>query len=297
MSAPEDEQASEETRPRKRLLTARRGVLAVAVIAGVALIARRWPRPENSRAGRALAKAAPSLPDDLIIDDAGMVDQTIDGDTVELSDGRQVRLVGTQAPKLALGRENFTDWPLSPQSKEKLDDLVGGRRVDLAFGGVRRDRHGRTLAHLVRDDGLWVQGAMLAAGMSRVYTFADNRAGVASMLEFERAARADQLGIWRHPFYAIRSPREAAGLVGGFELVEGEVLNAADARSGTYLNFGRDWSTDFTVFVQRQDRRIFDEDGFDLLALEGRRVRVRGWLVERDGPMIEVSHPEQIEIV
>lgn len=284
-------------KPPRRLLTARRGVLVIAVAVAAALMVRRWPRPERSPVGRALAQSQPRLPDDLIIADSGTVDEIIDGDTVVLADGRQVRLVGTQAPKLALGRKNFTDWPLSPQSKNTLDDLVSGETVDLAFGGVREDRHGRTLAHLARKDGLWVQGAMLAAGMSRVYSFADNRAAVGAMLELERDARAEMRGIWSHDYYAVRTVQQAAHQIGQFELVEGEVLNAADARSGSYLNFGRDWSTDFTVFVRREDRRIFDEDGFDLLALEGRQVRVRGWLVDHDGPMIEVSHPEQIEVL
>jgi len=292
MTSPDDDGASP-----KRLLTARRGVLAVAVAVVAALMVRRWPRPENSAAGRALSASQPALPDDLQIADSGTVDEIVDGDTVVLRDGRQVRLVGTQAPKLALGRKNFIDWPLSPQSKDALGALVASETVDLAFGGLREDRHGRTLAHLVRKDGLWVQGAMLAAGMCRVYSFADNRAAVAPMLDLERAARGEQLGIWDHPYYAIRDPREAEAQIGQFELVQGDVLHAADARSGTYLNFGRDWSTDFTVFVRREDRRIFDEDGFDLLALEGRQIRVRGWLVDRDGPMIEISHPEQIEVL
>ena len=37
--------------------------------------------------------------------------EVIDGDTVVLEDGRQVRLVGIQAPKLALGRPGFRAWP------------------------------------------------------------------------------------------------------------------------------------------------------------------------------------------
>jgi micrococcal nuclease len=35
----------------------------------------------------------------------------------------------------------------------------------------------------------------------------------------------------------------------------------------------------------------------DFRALEGRRVRVRGWIERRAGPAIEVRHPSQIEIV
>ncbi|MEM1400827.1 MAG: thermonuclease family protein [Pseudomonadota bacterium] len=281
----------------------RRGVVIAALVAAGVAVGSRWFRP-----GETLSAASPSasdlpddlpddLPGDLVVDDDGRVVGIIDGDTVELADGRQVRLVGTQAPKLALGRKNFTDWPLADESRDVLGSLVDGRSVALAFGGLREDRHGRTLAHLVDPDGRWIQGAMLAAGMSRVYTFADNRAAIGAMLGAERVARADRLGIWDHPYYAVRNSGDLDGLTGRFELVEGRVLHAADARSGTYLNFGRDWSSDFTVFVRDEDRRTFDTGTIDLLSLEDRQIRVRGWLVDWDGPMIEVSHPEQIEVL
>ena len=31
--------------------------------------------------------------------------------------------------------------------------------------------------------------------------------------------------------------------------------------------------------------------------LEGKRIRVRGWLRSWNGPQIEASHPEQIELL
>src|SRR5450432_3427079 len=68
------------------------------------------------------------------------VGEVIDGDTVRLSDGRQVRLVGTQAPKLALGRKHFIDWPYGSESKA-LETLVQGKAVGLGYGGLKIDRN------------------------------------------------------------------------------------------------------------------------------------------------------------
>ena len=42
---------------------------------------------------------------------------------------------------------------------------------------------------------------------------------------------------------------------------------------------------------------MFERAGLDPLRLEGALVRVRGWVDERDGPRIEVTHPEQIEVL
>lgn len=222
--------------------------------------------------------------------------EVVDGDTVKLADGRQVRLVGTQAPKLALGRPNFTPWPLGEESKRALEGLVQSRAVTLHYGGARQDRHRRALAHLVREDGLWIQGRMLKEGWARVYTFADNRAAAPALLALEGEARAAKRGIWAHPFYALRAPEEAAKLVGTFQIVEGEVTAVATTGGRTYLNFGADWKSDFTIALDPEARRLFAKLFGDPRRLEGQTVRARGWLVARNGPMIELTHPEPLEI-
>lgn len=223
--------------------------------------------------------------------------EVVDGDTVLLDDGWQVRLVGIQAPKLPLGRNNLRKWPLAEEARSALAALVLDRRVTLAYGGQRVDRHGRRLAHLFLDDGSWVQGELLSRGMARVYTFPDNRAIVAEMLAAEGQARRDRAGIWGNGWYAIRAPGDTPRDIGSFQLVEGRVVGAADVRGTVYLNFGADWRSDFTVKVTKRNAKRFDAGGLDLLALEGRVIRVRGWLDDYNGPMIEATHPEQIEVL
>lgn len=238
---------------------------------------------------------------------AARVVEVVDGDTVVLDDGSEVRLVGLQAPKLPLGRPDFEPWPLATEAKVALEAIVLGETVRLSFGGLRMDRHGRHLAHLHlagngAGDGAgggrqWVQGAMLRQGWARVYSFADNRALVPEMLALEAAARADRRGIWADPFYAIRRVEETPRHLDTYQLVEARVLEANAVRGRIYLNFGMDWRSDFTIAIDRKDRRLFEADGFDPLALEGRLIRARGWIAQRNGPMLKVTHPEQIEVL
>ena len=223
--------------------------------------------------------------------------EIVDGDTLVLEGGARVRLVGIQAPKLPLGRPDFTEWPLAKESKAALDELTRGRRVRLSFGGRRVDRYGRWLAHLHDKDGRWIQGEMLRRGMARVYSFADNRALVAEMMALERDARRARRGIWSHDYYRVRRVGETYRLINSFQLVEGRVLKTAVVRGRGYLNFGRDWRTDFTISVGPKARRVFRAVGRNIRRLAGRRVRVRGWLKWRNGPMIVVTHPEQIEVL
>jgi hypothetical protein len=51
------------------------------------------------------------------------------------------------------------------------------------------------------------------------------------------------------------------------------------------------------VVIERPGLRIFETAGIDPLSLDNMVIRVRGWIESADGPRIEVTHPEQIEVL
>jgi len=230
--------------------------------------------------------------------------EIIDGDTIVLDDRSEVRMVGIQAPKLPLGRRNFQEWPLAKEAKRAAVQMAAGQDVVLWSGGTAEDRHGRRLAHTYVRNGLgevtWFQGEMLRQGLARVYTFPDNRACVGELLALEAAARAEGLGMWGLETYRINQADEIGRLEdreGSYELVEGRVREVKVIRGRAYLNFGRNYREDFTVTVSPRDMRLFRDAGVDVTAYEGRLVRVRGWLRNFNGPSIDATHPEQIEVL
>lgn len=226
----------------------------------------------------------------------------VDGDTIVLDQpiegAKEVRLVGIQAPKLPLGRRGFKTWPLADIARDALAALLHRQDVTLQFTGPHMDRHRRLLAHVHRTDGLWAQGEMLRSGLARVYTFADHRDLAAEMYALEREARAAGRGIWSHPYYAIRQATAIDRAdIGTFQLVEGTVVDVSRVKKWIYLNFGEDWRSDFTVNVAAKLEPLFRDAGVDLMRLPGRHIRVRGWLDTYNGPTIEATHPEQVEII
>ena len=241
--------------------------------------------------------------DQLRMEPGGIVTAVTDGDTVILDDGRVVRMIGTQAPKLPLDRPDFPTWPLAPEARAALADVALNRQVRLGFGGETVDRYGRVLAHVFVDgpEGeVWAQQAMVIRGLARVYSFPDNRACLDLLFAAEGRARLAGLGIWSDPYYSTRAanaPGDLLARAGQYELVEGRVLLVEQRGGRVYLNFGRFWKEDFTAVIEAPALRLFAEAGIDPLVLENALVRIRGWVDDRDGPRIEVTHPEQIEVL
>ena len=236
------------------------------------------------------------LPPGLTRGETHSVIDVVDADTVRLDNLRQVRLVGLQGPKLPLGRPNYPTWPLAPEARAHLVKLIGDAPLTLHFGGAREDRHGRILAHLTTRDGAWIQGTMLAAGFARVYTFEDNRSLIPEMLALEESARAAKRGIWANAYYRIRTPTDLQGATDSFQIVEGRVLQVGLSRDRAFLNFGPDYKTDFTIAIAKRDFKNFGR-GFDPKRFDGKLVRVRGWVEAVNGPSIDVTHPEQIQVL
>ena len=83
---------------------------------------------------------------------------------------------------------------------------------------------------------------------------------------------------------------------GRFTEVEGKVFSVRESGGTIYMNFGRRWSEALTVTILKRDERIFAGAGLQPSTLENRRLRVRGYVEERNGPRIEAKAPEQIEI-
>lgn len=231
----------------------------------------------------------------------GLATAVPDGDTVLLDTGVHLRLYGIQAPRLSLGRPHVDDWPLAGEARDALSALVLGRRVVMRQGAVRRDRDGRQLGQLHREDadGLWVQGELVRTGWARVYSFPDNRACIAELLLLEARARALRLGIWADPYYALRQAdrtAELGSLAGRYELVEGRVVEALSQRGRMVLRFGRH-EGDLVAVITARAEHEFAAMGRDPLILGGALIRVRGWVEVSGGLRLTVTHPEQVEVV
>jgi endonuclease YncB( thermonuclease family) len=225
----------------------------------------------------------------------GKVIRVIDGRSVVLEDGREIRISGIETPPALTPGE----LPTAP-AKAALEAMLLGQLVELRGLQDVTDRYGRTVAFLVRREGaIDVAGDLLARGHARVAPQIGDAACAAELLSRERVARTSKLGLWSEPYYDVIEARNAPQLLaarGRFSLVEGKVLSVRESGGTIYLNFGRRWSEALTVTISKRHERIFSGAGLSPKRLESRTVRIRGWIEERNGPRIEASRPEQIEV-
>jgi endonuclease YncB( thermonuclease family) len=234
----------------------------------------------------------------------GMVRKALDGRTLVLDDGREVRLAAIEVPTLAgnlAGPQNAAAAPKTAAAA--LDALAGGDEVVLRRAETGSDRYGRLLAYayIVRDgDRFLLQQELIADGFARVGArIASTCSG--DLLSREKAAREAKLGLWADPYYGVLDaeiPSDVLARRGQFALVEGKVASVRESGATIYVNFGRRRSGDITVTVLKRNERSFAAAGLDLKALAGRRIRVRGWIEQRgaDRAWIEAGRPEQIEV-
>ncbi len=224
--------------------------------------------------------------------------KVINGKSFVVSSGDTVRLASIEAPNVP--EENINEHPGRPgeplglEAKEALAALIMGRKIRIDYNPGERDRHNRLFGQVYDEQGRWIQGEMLKNGWAEVYSFDDDAHDVImKMLKAEREAQKTRRGIWANAYYRIIRQEEAGEFLNRFKIVEGEVKSVNEYHGNIYINFSEHWKGNFAVFISRKKTKAFSLP--DLKSLVGKKVRVRGWINYHNAPMIDITHPEQIE--
>jgi micrococcal nuclease len=216
------------------------------------------------------------------------VAKVVNAGSFVLTDGRQVKLAAVLLPG--------PHEPFGDQTLRHTAAALTRRTVSLAFDNRTTDRHGALVAH-VFVGGVWLQQSLVASGLARVRSHHDTATCAAPLLAEEADARKSKRGLWREPAYRVRHPGELDAEIGTFQIVEGKVASVTTSRDRTFVNFGADYRTDFTVTISARDRRRLAKDGIDPATWVQKQVRVRGWLSRLNGPEVELTHAAQIQII
>ena len=125
--------------------------------------------------------------------DAVLVRAVLDGDTIDVAGFGRVRLLGIDAPEM--GRGFDTAAPFGREARERLTRLVLHRWVRLEQESPMRDAYDRHLAYVMREDGVFVNAALVRDGLARVTA----RVPLTRLDELKRAeaeAQSFRRGMW-----------------------------------------------------------------------------------------------------
>lgn len=155
------------------------------------------------------------------------VQRVIDGDTFVTRKGERVRLLGINAPEIQ--HDASPAEPYGDAAHQALRGLISGQQVRLSFDQEKKDKYGRTLAHVYLRDGRWVNAEMLSLGSAFVYTFSPNVKQANALMAFEQAAEQQRIGLWQDKRWQVLSPDDLSpAMLGQFRLIRGSV-----SRKGT----------------------------------------------------------------
>ncbi len=253
----------------------------------------------------ATAAAADPRLADLRLADGGTFSaaEAIDGETLRLSDGRELRLATIETAHALAPRNGDRERPdaalraLAEAARAAANDLAVRQGGTIYFDRQREDRYGRLVAHVETADGLWLQAELVSRGLARVHTTPETAAAAAALLKMEDEARRARRGLWTHSQFRVREPDDTARWLDSFQIVEGQIASARQTRTQTWLVFAGEHGKALSITAAPGSRARLRAGGLDLAALDGALLRVRGWIQWRNGPLIEIDHPEQVEVI
>ena len=221
------------------------------------------------------------------------VAKVIDGDTLRLADGRSVRLIGLNAPEM--GRKGAVAEPFAQAARRRLQALVSasGGYVRLRLGRQAKDHYGRLLAHAYDEQGDNLEARLLTEGLGFFVAIAPNTDLAECQLAAEQQARRASRALWR------RSPVIQAGELrgGGFALISARVERVQANRGGIWLELGDSVVLHIPYSSAEAFAGVLD-------GLPGRRIEVRGWVIDRKGRadsgqarwMLKLTHPSMLVV-
>lgn len=135
------------------------------------------------------------------------VNRVIDGDTLKLSNGQKVRLIGVDTPEVHLSAKLLRDarragsdaaaiQKMGKRATQFTKDLVAGKQVRLEYDVTKRDKYNRSLAYVYLYDGTFVNARIIEEGFGQVMTIPPNVKYAGYFLKLERAARDSKKGLW-----------------------------------------------------------------------------------------------------
>ncbi|MFO7602940.1 MAG: thermonuclease family protein [Gammaproteobacteria bacterium] len=223
-------------------------------------------------------------------DETVVIRKVQDGDTVNLSDGRKLRLIGINTPELA--RDRRPSEAYAREARAHLQDFARQTpRWRVRWGTQKRDKYGRWLGHVfVGDTNL--NADLLRQGLASVIAIPPNQWSLSCYQQQEALARREGKGLWGRQGYKIWPATGLPKSLRDFQFVQGRVGKVVPTRKSLWLEL----SPQFSVRIAKEDMQYFS--GQNPYNWQHRDIEVRGWLNYHKGRLqMRIRHPAAVRLI
>ncbi len=217
-----------------------------------------------------------------------VVKKVFDGDTILLSNGQKIRLLGINTPEVA--GPNKQAEAGGEEAKAWLKKTLEQKKVRLEGDVEKQDKYRRSLAYVFTEDKQHINLELVRQGWAAVNIYPPNLKYVDTLLEAQLAAEKAGLGIWADPAYAPRAFQTLSEAnYKGWKRITGRIASLKKTRKYSYLKF----SEQVTLRIENQSSALFPA----LQDYVGKNVEARGWVHKsKDSFSIQLQHPGELKV-
>jgi micrococcal nuclease len=113
--------------------------------------------------------------------------KVVDGDTIKLASGREIRLLGIDTPEKG--------QPYYNEAKDFLERLILGKKVRLEKDVTNKDKYGRYLRYVFLKN-IFVNVELVRKGYARVIVRFPDVKYLDYLMKVQKKAMEKRLGIW-----------------------------------------------------------------------------------------------------
>ena len=227
--------------------------------------------------------------------ETAQVAHVYDGDTIKLTDGRKLRLIGINTPER--GRDGKPDDPFYLIAKKQLQNIINksDNRIKIVFGKDKHARYKRLLTHVFTINNENITETLIKNGMGFTIAIPPNIQLLNCYQNAEQFAQKNQRGIWNHQYSKAINVSSLNKSTRGFQQISGTVDRIGESRSSFWLNLNSKSGIKFALRILKKDISYFKQlHPRDLL---GQQLITRGWIYKVNGEQrMTIHHPAALQI-
>ena len=225
-------------------------------------------------------------------DETARVKSVHDGDTLKLTDGRKIRLIGINTPELA--RDGKSAQAFALEARDFLKQLIQSAKnnIQLVYGIERKDKYKRTLAHLYLPDGNNIQALLIREGLATAFTTPPNDRLSSCYRALENTAIQQKKGIWSLADYQPIATTALTRNHRGFRRITGLVVSTHKSDNSFWIKL----EGSLAIRIKQHNLKYFKLE--KLNELKGKTIITRGWIhPEKSGHFMNLSHPDAFSLI